>query len=154
MRKLFKKDCNHPKWRANATTAFLSFHRSEIGTSFPLKSETFTVSSKSAVSVPVGESIQSREQNFKSQFLQNRREGVWAYLKRRLWRTTRPPRYVAGERHCENSPNNRSLLSLSHESVSVSAAALWEWSSTTSTTRAKPPLLVSLFLRESWRILI
>ena len=43
---------NHPKWRANATTAFLSFHKSEIGTSFPFKSNTFTESSELAVSSP------------------------------------------------------------------------------------------------------
>lgn len=40
----------HPKWRANATTAFLSFHKSEIGIAFPFKSNTFTVSSKLVVS--------------------------------------------------------------------------------------------------------
>lgn len=37
---------NHPKWRANATTAFLSFHKSEIGIPFPFKSNTFTKSNE------------------------------------------------------------------------------------------------------------
>lgn len=40
----------HPKWRANATTALLSFHKSEIGIAFPFKSNTFAVSSKLLVS--------------------------------------------------------------------------------------------------------
>lgn len=40
----------YPKWRANAMTAVLSFHKSEIGIPFPFRSNTFTVSNKSAVS--------------------------------------------------------------------------------------------------------
>jgi len=49
---------NHPKWRANATTAFLSFHKSEIGIPFPSKSKTFTNSSELDVSsLSTGDSI-------------------------------------------------------------------------------------------------
>lgn len=42
--------CDYPKWRANATTAFRSFHKSEIGIAFPFKSNTLTVSNIFAVS--------------------------------------------------------------------------------------------------------
>jgi len=38
------KAFSYPKCRANATTAFLSFHKSEIGIAFPFKSNTSTVS--------------------------------------------------------------------------------------------------------------
>lgn len=41
---------SYPKWRANAMTAVLSFHKSEIGIPFPFRSNTFTVSNKLAVS--------------------------------------------------------------------------------------------------------
>lgn len=47
---LCKYDKNHPKWRAKATTAFLSFHKSEIGIPFPSKSNTFTESRELVVS--------------------------------------------------------------------------------------------------------
>lgn len=47
---LYRVRCNHPKWRAKATTAFLSFQSSEIGIPFPFKSKTFTVSSKLVLS--------------------------------------------------------------------------------------------------------
>lgn len=52
---LYKFSYKYPKWRANATIAFLSFHKSEIGIPCPFKSNTVTLSNKLVVSLLTSE---------------------------------------------------------------------------------------------------